>query len=162
MLAQAATGSATGSGPVQVNGGTFGGTGSVSGAVTVGTGTGPRTFLAPGVKGPGTLLITNTLTFKSNGSYMCELGLTPHPKADQVSASGVTIRSGATFVLRTKGNQTLPLGTVFTVISNTAATPISGTFANLADGSVFTVGNNTFQVSYEGGTGNDLTLTVVP
>ena len=76
--------------------------------------------------------------------------------------SGVTIQSVATFVLRTKGNQTLPLGTVFTVISNTAATPISGTFANLADGSVFTVGNNTFQVSYEGGDGNDLTLTVVP
>ena len=47
-------------------------------------------------------------------------------------------------------------------ISNTAATPISGTFANLANGSTFTVGNNTFQASYEGGDGNDLTLTVVP
>ncbi|HET6889139.1 MAG TPA: hypothetical protein VFH87_14570, partial [Candidatus Udaeobacter sp.] len=30
----------------------------------------------------------------------------------------------------------LPLGTTFTVISNTAATPIAGTFANLHDGSI--------------------------
>ena len=62
-----------------------------------------------------------------------------------------------------KGFQTLTIGTVFTVINNTAATPISGTFANLEDGSTInaTAGNK-LQVSYEGGTGNDLTLTVVP
>jgi hypothetical protein len=51
---------------------------------------------------------------------------------------------------------------VFVAMSNTAATQINGTFANLPDGSTFTVGNNTFQASYEGGDGNDLTLTVVP
>ena len=60
------------------------------------------------------------------------------------------------------GNMTLTPGKVFVAISNTAATPISGTFANLPDGSTFTVGPNTFQVSYSGGDGNDLTLTVVP
>ena len=60
------------------------------------------------------------------------------------------------------GNKTLNLGKKFVAISNTAATPISGTFANLPDGSMFAVGPNTFQVSYEGGDGNDLTLTVVP
>ena len=162
LIAQNRTGSATGTGPVQANAGTFGGTGTVTGAVTVGAGTGPRAFLAPGVKRPGTLSIASTLTFKSNGSYKFELGLTPHPKADQVGANGVTIQSGATFILRTKGNQTLPLGTVFTVINNTAATPISGVFTNLADGSTITAGSNTLQVSYEGGDGNDLTLTVVP
>jgi hypothetical protein len=51
---------------------------------------------------------------------------------------------------------------VFTAISNTAASPINGTFANLADGSVLTAGRNKFEVSYAGGDGNDLTLTVVP
>jgi autotransporter-associated beta strand protein len=162
LLAQNATGSATGTGPVQVNAGTFGGTGSVSGPVTVGAGTGPRAFLAPGMKGPGTLSITRALTFRSNGSYKCELGLTAHPRADQVSANGVTVQTGAQFVFRTKGTQTLPLGTSFTIISNTAATPISGTFTNLADGSTLVGGSNTLQASYEGGDGNDLTLTVVP
>ena len=53
-------------------------------------------------------------------------------------------------------------GTVFTAISNTSANPISGTFSNLADGSVFTANGNNFEASYEGGDGNDLTLTVVP
>ena len=53
-------------------------------------------------------------------------------------------------------------GKVFVAISNAAATPINGAFANLPDGSTFTVGSNTYQASYEGGDGNDLTLTVVP
>jgi autotransporter-associated beta strand protein len=162
LVAAAATGSPTGAGPVQVNAGTFGGTGSVTGGVTVGTGTGTHAFLAPGVNGPGTLSLASFLIFNSDGSYKCELAATPHPRVDQVSANGVTIERGARFMLRTKGNQTLPMGTVFTVISNTATTRIAGFFANLPDGSTFTVGNNTFQVSYEGGDGNDLTLTVVP
>jgi hypothetical protein len=56
----------------------------------------------------------------------------------------------------------LTAGTVFPIISNTASTPIAGTFSNLSDGSTLTVGSNNYQVSYEGGEGNDLTLTVVP
>ena len=53
-------------------------------------------------------------------------------------------------------------GTTFTIISNTAATPITGRFANLPDSSEITIGSNTYQANYEGGDGNDLTLTVVP
>jgi hypothetical protein len=49
-----------------------------------------------------------------------------------------------------------------TVIKNTAVTPISGTFSNLPDGAIVTVNGNNLQASYEGGDGNDLTLTVVP
>jgi len=48
------------------------------------------------------------------------------------------------------------------VISNTAASPIVGTFHNLADGAVVLVNGNNLQASYSGGDGNDLTLTVVP
>ena len=55
----------------------------------------------------------------------------------------------------------LRVGTTFTAISNTAATPIAGTFANLPDGSIITTKGNKFPASYEGGDGNDLTLTVV-
>ena len=70
--------------------------------------------------------------------------------------------SGARFSLHRVGQGILTPGTVFTVIDNTAATPIAGTFRNLPDGSTFTVGPNTFQADYEGGDGNDLTLKVVP
>jgi hypothetical protein len=54
------------------------------------------------------------------------------------------------------------LGTVFTLIDNTATTAISGVFSNLANGSIITAGSNHLQVSYQGGDGNNLTLTVVP
>jgi hypothetical protein len=54
------------------------------------------------------------------------------------------------------------VGTVAIVINNTAATPIAGEFENLPDGLVFTSEDNTFQVDYEGGDGNDLTLTRIP
>jgi hypothetical protein len=37
-----------------------------------------------------------------------------------------------------------------------------GTFSNLAEGATITVGVNAFQVNYESGDGNDLTLTVAP
>jgi hypothetical protein len=80
-------------------------------------------------------------------------------RADKVVANGVTI-SGAQFSFTGLGNALTP-GTVFTVIDNTAATPIAGTFSNLADGTIFTVNGHTFQASYEGGDGNDLTLTVL-
>ncbi len=162
LLAQAGAGSATGTGPVMVNAGTLGGIGRIAGAVIVGAGNGQGAYLAPGVKGPDALAISKTLTFRADGIYKCELDLS-QAKADQVATKGVTIESGAQFVLLPRGFQTLTLGTVFTVINNTAVTPISGTFANLADGSIISaLAGNKLQVSYEGGTGNDLTLTVVP
>jgi len=74
----------------------------------------------------------------------------------------VTINSGATFTFVDTVIGTLTVGTVFTVINNTSASPITGTFSNLANGFVFPSNGNNFQASYTGGTGNDLTLTVVP
>ena len=57
------------------------------------------------------------------------------------------------------------LGTTLTVVSNTGSIPISGTFNNLPEGGIVsaTFGAQTylFQVSYVGGNGNDITLTVV-
>jgi hypothetical protein len=45
---------------------------------------------------------------------------------------------------------------------HTTRKSLNGMFANLADGSTVTVGVNKLLVSYTGGDGNDLTLTVVP
>jgi hypothetical protein len=77
-------------------------------------------------------------------------------------ANGVSIENQDQFTLATVSNVSLPIGQVFVAISNTAATPISGTFGNLPDGATITAGRNTFQANYEGGDGNDFTLTVVP
>lgn len=159
LLAANRTGSATGTGAVQVQAGTLGGMGKISGAVTVASGT-KAAILAPGSGGkPGKLTMLSTLVFNSHATYRVDLN-NQTAKADSIVAKGVTINSGALLSIFDNGSGTLTTGTVFTIIRNTAATPIAGTFSNAPDGSTINVGNDTFQVSYEGGDGNDLTLTV--
>jgi autotransporter-associated beta strand protein len=157
------TGSGTGSGPVKIQAGAVGGTGTIGGQVTIGTGNGPGAVLAPSVQGRQLAILTlqQGLTFKGDGSYSYKLNANS-ATADQVIANRVNIQSGAQFSFQLLGNRRLPIGTTFIAISNTAGTPISGAFANLPDGSTFTAGRNNYQASYEGGDGNDLTLTVVP
>ncbi len=159
------TGSGTGTGAVQVNGGTLGGSGTIGGATTIGTGSGSGAFLAPatGTRTPAALTILSALTCKADSTYTYTFrAKNQRAVADEVVANGVTIQSGATFRLRGRAQGTLGQGLTLTVLSNTAATPIAGTFANLPDGAIVTVGSNHLQASYEGGDGNDLTLTVVP
>jgi len=155
-------GSGAGGGQVQVKGGKLGGTGKMSGNVFVGDGSGPVAFIAPGVTNavPAILTIQKKLTFRADGTD--QFGYkTTDPSADKVVAHGVTIESGALLSFGPIDTGALPIGTVFTAIDNTATTAIAGTFANIADGATVTVGGNTFQADYEGGDGNDLTLTVV-
>jgi autotransporter-associated beta strand protein len=163
LLVRNTTGSATGTGAVRVNAGTLGGTGKITGTVTVGTGSSSGAILLPGNSAtrPGNLTINSALTFNSLSTYKCVLNRST-PIAGEVTALGVTINSGAQFTFVDTGTGTLATGTVFTVINNTSASPIAGTFSNLANGSVFTSNGNNFQASYTGGDGNDLTLTVVP
>ena len=132
----------------------------MSGAVTIGNGSGTKAFLAPGVNGAAGLTTQSTLTFNADGTYSCEVD-TGRAKADKITAKGVTINSSAVFSFIALDNQTLAQGTVFTVINNRSLNPIAGTFSNLPDGSTFTVGANTFQANYSGGDGNDLTLTAI-
>jgi autotransporter-associated beta strand protein len=163
LLVTNRSGSATGTGAVQVNKGTLAGTGIITGAVTVGTGSHSGAIVLPGnsATAPGILSIDSALIFNSRSTYKCALNRST-PIAGEITAVGVTINSGASFTFVDVGTGTLIMGTVFTVINNTSANPISGRFSNLSDGSVFTSNGNNFQASYEGGNGNDLTLTVVP
>jgi autotransporter-associated beta strand protein len=157
------SGSGTGTGAVNVNAGTLGGKGIIVGAVTIGTGSGVGASLAPGAASNqgGKLTLKKTLTFKSDSTYTYKVN-TSNGRADLVRAKGIRIESGAQFAFQPKGNHALTLGAVFTVLNNVSPTPISGTFVNLPDNSIFTVGRNNYHVSYEGGDGNDLTLTLVP
>jgi autotransporter-associated beta strand protein len=162
LLINNAAGSGTGTGRVQVNGGILGGNGIIGGAVVVGTGEGSGAVIGPGrnTAVAGTFTIQKNVTLKPDATYWVTLNSNA-PAADKLTARGVKIH-GAQIVLRDRGTTMLAPGTVFTVINNTAQTPISGTFNNLPDGGTITVGSNTFQTSYTGGDGNDLTLTVVP
>jgi hypothetical protein len=110
-----------------------------------------------------TLTIQSALTFNADATYTCAFrAKRSRATTDKVIANGVTINSGATIALSGQIRGTLSQGLVLTVISNTSANPISGSFANLPDGGIVTINGNNFQASYSGGDGNDLTLTVVP
>jgi autotransporter-associated beta strand protein len=150
-------GGALGTGAVSVGvNGTLGGSGFITGPVTV-DGT-----LSPG-NSPGTLTILSSLAFGSTAEYLYELDTTGGV-GDTLVADGVTIDPAATFNFTASGDESgLGSNPVLLVIDNTdPSAAISGQFSNLADGSSFTSGNFTFTANYEGGTGNDLTLTVSP
>lgn len=52
-------------------------------------------------------------------------------------------------------------GQSFTIIDNATATPVTNTFAGRDEGEVFTDGGVMFQITYQGGDGNDVVLTVL-
>ncbi len=158
------TGSATGTGPVTIQTGTLGGSGIIAGSVTLGTNSGTGAFLAPaaGTNKPTTLTIQGALTFDVDAHYTYAFEVNgSQVRSDLVIANGVTI-GAAVFIFNSSSESKLAPGTVLTVISNTSANPIGGFgFSNLQDGTIVNVNGNKLQANYEGGDGNDLTLTVV-
>jgi autotransporter-associated beta strand protein len=165
LIASNTSGSATGGGAVNVNAGTLGGSGIIAGATTIGTGSGTGAFLAPaaGSNVQATLTIQSALTFNADATYTCTFKAKRNrARTDKVVANGVSINSGAQIALSGQVQGALRQGLVLTLISNTSANPITGTFSNLPDGGIVTINGTNFQASYSGGDGNDLTLTVVP
>jgi hypothetical protein len=146
---------------VQVRGGTLSGPGTIAGAVIIGRTAGVDTFLTPGNNGtrPGRLTIKQSLDFEATGIYKVVFD-SEHATMSVVRAKDVRIVDASILLNDIAGN-VIAAGTIFTVIDNTAATPIDGTFTNLPDGGTIRVHSNTFQANYEGGDGNDLTLTVL-
>jgi hypothetical protein len=125
---------------------------------------GATTFLAPagGTQTEATLTIESSLTFGSISTYTYTFKARgSRAETDKVVANGVTINSNANFNLIGQTQGALTQGLVLTVIDNTSLTPIAGTFSNVPDGGIVTINGNNLQASYEGGDGNDLTLTVV-
>jgi autotransporter-associated beta strand protein len=152
---------------VAVNAGTFGGAGSSSAAVNVGNNDladdDVDSFLAPGsgaANTTGTFTTSGALTLRFDAALAIDIN-TSAATADQVSAGGVTLSSPQLRLARFGGDTPLPTGTSFVVVNNTSASPMSGGFSGLSEGSTVSDGLNTYRLSYVGGTGNDITLTVV-
>jgi hypothetical protein len=136
------------SGPIAVLGGVLSGQGTV-GPVTAVGGT-----IAPGDNGPGVLSIAGPATLFSSTTLraVCN-GLTPGSGYAQLQASGPITLGDATLNLVL--GFVPPVGSSFEIITNASSAPINGTFAGLSEGSVFSVANYQFQITYQGGTGGD-------
>ncbi len=106
------------------------------------------------------VLSTAGLSIPGNNTLSMELnGADPGNGYDQVSVTG-TVNIDGTSLQLSLGY--LPvIGTVFTLIDNDGTDPVTGTFGGLTQGSLLPVGSETFQISYTGGTGNDVTLTAL-
>lgn len=159
-------------GAVAVNAGTLQGIFSTPGAVTVGDSTevvggSNDAFIAPG-NSTGTITTTNSLTLNSDATYVLELNSTTQ-QSDRLVADGVTLNS-PDLQATDLNTMTLAQGTFFTIIQNTSATPTSGQFAGLPEGSTLNIGANTYQITYQGNSGldstnnlaNDVLLVAVP
>jgi autotransporter-associated beta strand protein len=159
LLVNNTSGVGTGTGAVTVsNAGTIlGGTGTI-GTVSVGAGAN----IAPGNGGNNTgILTTGALTLASASNFRVDINGTTAGTFDQlnVATGGVTI-TGSNVVI-TVGT-TLAVGQTFTILSKVAAGAITGTFAGIPQGGTVVGSNGTvFSVSYTGGDGNDIVLTVV-
>jgi hypothetical protein len=133
-------------------GGYLKGTGTIVGDVHI-MGEG---FFAPGMS-PGCLATGN---FNLAGTYQAEIqGGTACSGYDQANVTGTVTITGATLSLATTGF--VPTnGQKFTIINNDAADAVVGTFAGLAEGATIVDGGVTYTISYIGGDGNDVVLTV--
>jgi fibronectin-binding autotransporter adhesin len=152
LLANNATGSATGSGPVAVTG-IFGGDGAVQGAVTANVGGTVNPGVTAGDLATGSLVLTAGSTFAVN-----LLGVAPVTGYDQLNVTGSVNLGGATLSVLTA--LTPVAGTLFTLINNDGSDPVVGTFAGLAQGAKVVINTVPYIVSYTGGDGNDVTLKV--
>jgi autotransporter-associated beta strand protein len=154
------SGSATGSGAVIVSsGGTLDGTGIISGATSI-SGT-----LSPGVNGPGRLTFGSNITFSSGATLNTQLnGTTASSGYDQVVMSTGTLSLGNATLSLTLG-YTPAINDAFTIIDNAGLNPISGLFGGLAQGDTIQASYNGIlydcRISYTGGTGNDVVITVL-
>ncbi|MCA9346088.1 hypothetical protein KC960_01200 [Candidatus Saccharibacteria bacterium] len=138
-------------GKINLTGGTLKGSGTV-GDVTMSAG-----VVAPG-NSPG-VLNTGSLTY-TGGSFDVELGGTADGEYDQTNVTGSVDLGSATDLDISLVNSFAPaLKDSFTIINNDGTDTVSGTFKGLKEGEKV-YGTYTYQVSYKGGDGNDVTLTV--
>jgi hypothetical protein len=138
-------------GDIIVEGGTLKGTGTV-GALQVFDGS----SLAPG-HSPGCL---NSGNLTLGGEYQVEIGGTTACSGyDQMRVTGTVDVTGGTLTPSLYGGFVPSVGQSFTIITNDGADAVTGTFTNAA-GNKITAGGVSYSVSYIGGDGNDVVLTV--
>lgn len=171
------TGTNTYSGATTVNGGALGGTGSLSGGVTVNS----SGSLAPGTNGPGIFSIGGDLLLNTGTSFNADLahlgGPVPIPGTHYDRAAIGTGGPGASTGTVTLGgaNLVLTIGTgiqmndLFFIVTNDGSDPVTGIFNGLADGFDFLSGGQIFRISYDANStsntfngGNDIALLAVP
>jgi autotransporter-associated beta strand protein len=136
--------------------------GRLSGGGTVGI------IKCPGRLYPGDgigILTSSNLVFTASGDLLVDIaGPVPGTGYDQIVVRGTNSLANAVLHVLPAFTTTARLGQKFTIIVNDGADAIAGTFAGLPESASLNTSGYGFTISYIGGTGNDvqLTLTDVP
>ncbi|WP_406694032.1 Ig-like domain-containing protein [Singulisphaera sp. Ch08] len=139
--------------PVALSAGT-----SLRGAGTVGGITATAGTVKPGDTSPAILTGTGNLNFDAASTFAVALnGTTAGTNYSQLGVNGQVSLGGAT--LQSTLGYTPADHDQYTIIDNKGAAAINGIFAGLPQGATVVVANETFQISYTGGDGNDVVLT---
>lgn len=140
-------------GSVYVYGGILKGNGIV-GVITMESGT-----VAPG-ESPG-CLTSGALSYLG-GELEIELGGTAECTGydQQIVVGGVALGSATTLTTSLFNSFKPALNSTYTIIKNDASDEVTGTFTGLAEGATFKVGEYTLGITYKGGDGNDVVLSV--
>lgn len=148
-----------------------------SGSLTL---TNANTFTGTTTLSNGTLIVSGTLT--QPGTLTVQNGATLEIQGTISSSGSLAVNAGGVF--RTKITESAPAavnvagtvtlagaldiaaaadltpGTTFTILNQTGTAAVIGTFSGKPQGSTFTASGYLWSISYTGGTGNDVTLTL--
>lgn len=101
------------------------------------------------------------LDIRTGGGLALQIGGVSVNDYDRISANGQVRLAGD--LLLSLINGFLPVdGAVFTIISNDAGDAVTGTFSALPQLATVVTGGASFTIRYDGGDGNDVTLTAIP
>lgn len=131
-------------------GGTLKGTGTLGTTIVYGT---IAPGLSPGCLNTGNLILDGTYEFELGGTTACD-------EYDQIKVTGTVSVGGALNVSR-YGGFVPTVGQKYVIVSNDGSDQVIGTFDDLEEGATFEADGVTFSISYVGGDGNDIELTVV-
>jgi autotransporter-associated beta strand protein len=113
--------------------------------------------VAPG-DSPGILTCGNVSLLSGSGVLEIELnGTLPGVGYDQLNVHGTVNLQGVS--LNTTLNYASSVGDSFTIINNDGTDAVLNTFMGLPQNATLYIGGELFQISYTGGTGNDVVLT---
>jgi autotransporter-associated beta strand protein len=150
-----APGSAAGS-SITLNGGTLTGDSTIN-QLTSAAGGGT---VAPG-DGVGTIFCTN-VALNAATTFAVQIQSTAPGGFDVLDSNfGTVSLGGATLALQVLPGFSGGVGAPVVILDNDGADAITGTFAGLPEGAEVVQGAVRFRISYVGGTGNDVTLSLV-
>jgi fibronectin-binding autotransporter adhesin len=153
-------------GSTDVSKGLIGGTGRIAGPVTLSDGA----IISPGnliTSGPNAGMTdvghfrVGSLTMNSSTTFQVTLNGAGAGQFDVLTVDNqVTLLTGSKLSLQL--NFTPSPGQSFTILNVLSSNLITGQFSNAPDGGIIVTNGESFLVNYEGGDGNDLTVTIVP